>query len=159
MDVIYYSYYDSPVGSLLLAGDGNALTLISFPTGKAARQPEADWISVLGLLDDDTPLAERPVLPVALDAHPEALLLRRMGDEEDRIDVLRLWPAPARLEDGTPLWVGRFETMRVRRRLRLLMLWKPLPMPPGLPVEVRTELSTFPHQDVNGRMHLRTDTP
>lgn len=44
MDIIYYSYYDSPVGSLLLAGDGVALSLISFPTGKAMRQPEADWM-------------------------------------------------------------------------------------------------------------------
>lgn len=44
MDIVYYSYYDSPVGSLLLAGDGVALSLISFPTGKAARQPEADWM-------------------------------------------------------------------------------------------------------------------
>ncbi|MGV8944459.1 bifunctional DedA family/phosphatase PAP2 family protein [Thermomonas sp.] len=122
-------------------------------------QPEADWISVLGLLDDDTPLAERPVLPIGLDAHPEELLLRRTGDQSDRIDVLRLWPAPARLADGTPLWVGRFETMQVRRRLRLLMLWKPLPAPAGLPADVRTELSPFPHLDVNGRMHLRTDTP
>jgi methylated-DNA-[protein]-cysteine S-methyltransferase len=44
VNVIYYSYYDSPVGSLLLAGDGVALSLISFPSGKAARQPEADWM-------------------------------------------------------------------------------------------------------------------
>ncbi len=36
-------------------------------------------MAVLGLLDDDTPLAERPVLPIALDVHPEALLLRRTG--------------------------------------------------------------------------------
>ena len=119
-------------------------------------QPEADWISVLGLLDDDTPLVERPVLPVALDAHPEELLLRRTGGQPDRIDVLRLWTAPARIDDGTPLWVGRFETMQVRRRLRLLMLWKPLPVPAGLPADVRTELATFPHDDVDGRMHLRT---
>ena len=120
-------------------------------------QPEADWISVLGLLDDDTPLTERPVLPIALDAHPEELLLRRTGEDADRIDVLRLWPAPARLEEGTPLWVGRFETMQVRRRLRLLKLWKPLPAAAGVPVDVRTELSTFPNLDVEGRMHLRTE--
>lgn len=44
MEIIYYSYYDSPVGSLLLAGDGHAISLISFPGGKAARQPEADWM-------------------------------------------------------------------------------------------------------------------
>lgn len=44
MEHIYYSYFDSPVGSLLLAGDGESLGLISFPAGKAARQPEADWM-------------------------------------------------------------------------------------------------------------------
>jgi len=121
-------------------------------------QPEADWIAVLGLLDDDTPLAERPVLPIALDAHPEALLLRRTGNHADQIEVLRLWPAPARIEDGTPLWVGRFETMQARRRLRLLMLWKPLPPQTGLPADIRATLSAFPHQDVDGRMHVRTGT-
>lgn len=41
---IFYSYYDSPVGSLLLAGDGVSLELISFPTGKAVRQPKPDWM-------------------------------------------------------------------------------------------------------------------
>ena len=44
MSITYYSYYDSPVGSLLLAGDGIALNLISFPSGKAARLPQADWM-------------------------------------------------------------------------------------------------------------------
>ncbi len=122
-------------------------------------QPEADWIAVLGLLDDDTSLAERPVLPVALDVHPEALLLRRTGDHADQIDVLRLWPAPARIQDGTPLWVGRFETMQARKQLRLLMLWKPLPSQAGLPADVRVTFSTFPHQDAGGRLHVRTKTP
>lgn len=40
----YYSVYDSPVGSLLLAGDGESLSLISFPVGRAARQPSPDWL-------------------------------------------------------------------------------------------------------------------
>lgn len=42
--VMYYSYYASPVGPLLLASDGSALTLVSFPEGRAARQPAADWL-------------------------------------------------------------------------------------------------------------------
>jgi methylated-DNA-[protein]-cysteine S-methyltransferase len=40
----FYSYYESPVGSLLLAGDGVSLELLSFPSGKAVRQPEPDWM-------------------------------------------------------------------------------------------------------------------
>ena len=44
MSATYYSYYDSPVGSLLLAGDGVSLELISFPTGQATRLPSADWM-------------------------------------------------------------------------------------------------------------------
>jgi len=44
MSNTFYSYYESPVGSLLLAGDGLFLELISFPLGKAARQPEPDWM-------------------------------------------------------------------------------------------------------------------
>jgi methylated-DNA-[protein]-cysteine S-methyltransferase len=41
---MYYSVYESPVGSLLLAGDGDSLSLISFSTGRAARQPAPDWM-------------------------------------------------------------------------------------------------------------------
>lgn len=44
MSETFFSYYDSPVGKLLLAGDEHALTLISFPGGKAARQPAPDWL-------------------------------------------------------------------------------------------------------------------
>ncbi len=38
-----YSYLESPVGRLLLAGDADGLTLISFPTGSRPRQPAAGW--------------------------------------------------------------------------------------------------------------------
>ena len=120
-------------------------------------QPEAGWISVLGLLDETRPPARQPVLPIALDAHPEELLLRRKSSHADQVEVLRVWPAPARLEDGTPLWVGRFETMQARKRLRLLMLWKPLPSTAGLPADMRSALSMFPHQDADGRMRVRTE--
>lgn len=44
MSDTFYSYYESPVGSLLLAGDGVSLELLSFPSGKAVRQPEPDWM-------------------------------------------------------------------------------------------------------------------
>jgi len=101
-------------------------------------QPAADWVAVLGLLDDDVAPAQRPVLPLALDAHPERLLLRRAAPTDPhRIEVLRLWPAPARLDDGTPLWVARYDTMQLRRRLRLLNLWKPDPPAHALPADLQ----------------------
>ena len=40
---IRYGYYDSPVGTLLIAGNGDALHLISFPTGNRSKQPKDDW--------------------------------------------------------------------------------------------------------------------
>ena len=101
-------------------------------------QPAADWVAVLGLLDDDVAPTQRPVLPLALDAHPERLLLRRADPADPhRIEVLRLWPAPARLDDGTPLWVARYDTMQLRRRLRLLNLWKPDPPAQALPADLQ----------------------
>ncbi|MGH8196324.1 MAG: methylated-DNA--[protein]-cysteine S-methyltransferase [Woeseiaceae bacterium] len=41
---MYYSYLATPVGELLLAGDDEALCLISFPEGSKRREPEPDWI-------------------------------------------------------------------------------------------------------------------
>jgi len=38
-----YGYLDSPVGRLLVAGDGERLHCISFPTGRRARQPTGHW--------------------------------------------------------------------------------------------------------------------
>lgn len=38
-----YSYLDSPVGRLLLAGEKGDLKLIAFPSGSRARGAQADW--------------------------------------------------------------------------------------------------------------------
>lgn len=38
-----YTYIDSPVGTLLLAGDAECLRYVSFPTGKRARRPLDSW--------------------------------------------------------------------------------------------------------------------
>jgi methylated-DNA-[protein]-cysteine S-methyltransferase len=38
-----YTYVDSPLGELLLAGEEGALHLVSFPSGKARRRPEPGW--------------------------------------------------------------------------------------------------------------------
>lgn len=41
---MYYCYFDTPIGELLLAGDADALAMIGFPEGKMRREPEPDWI-------------------------------------------------------------------------------------------------------------------
>ena len=38
-----YCHHDSPVGPLLLAGDGTALRLLSFPSGHKAVAPQEGW--------------------------------------------------------------------------------------------------------------------
>jgi len=40
---MYYSYFDSPVGRLLIAGDGEALRHIAFPGAKEPRRPGPGW--------------------------------------------------------------------------------------------------------------------
>jgi methylated-DNA-[protein]-cysteine S-methyltransferase len=39
-----YKYIESPIGNLLLAGDGPRLKLIGFPNGKGVVTPGPDWI-------------------------------------------------------------------------------------------------------------------
>ncbi len=41
---MYYCYFDTPIGELLLAGEADALSMIGFPEGKMRRDPDADWI-------------------------------------------------------------------------------------------------------------------
>ena len=40
-----YCYIESPIGSLLLAGDKEGLKFVGFPEGKGQVKPEDDWIS------------------------------------------------------------------------------------------------------------------
>ncbi len=49
---LHYTYLDSPIGALLLAGDETALHYLSFPGGHKAFPPKAGW------LRDDACLAE-----------------------------------------------------------------------------------------------------
>ena len=39
----FYHYHSTPIGELLLAGDGNYLSLLGFPSGKMQRRHEMDW--------------------------------------------------------------------------------------------------------------------
>jgi len=47
-----YTYMDSPVGRLLIAGQADGLRVISFPKGSKARDPQPEWI------DDPRPFKE-----------------------------------------------------------------------------------------------------
>lgn len=38
-----YTYLDTPIGRLLLAGDADGLTDIVFPEGKSQREPDPGW--------------------------------------------------------------------------------------------------------------------
>jgi methylated-DNA-[protein]-cysteine S-methyltransferase len=42
--MMYYCYFDTPIGELLLAGEADLLSMIGFPKGSMRRDPEADWI-------------------------------------------------------------------------------------------------------------------
>ena len=41
---MYYCYFDTPIGELLLAGEADSLSMIGFPKGSMRRDPETDWI-------------------------------------------------------------------------------------------------------------------
>ncbi len=43
VSTVFYTTFESPVGPLLLAGDADALRLVSFESSKHAAPPPADW--------------------------------------------------------------------------------------------------------------------
>ena len=90
-------------------------------------QPQADWLATLKLLNSDIPPEREPVLPATLDTEAETLLLRRPGKRPNEAKVVRLWRAPVRLADGTPLWLGTTQTLHYVEVFGLFGLWIPQP--------------------------------
>ena len=41
---VRYAYMETPIGKLLIAGDGHQLSHVGFPSGKGAVTPEAGWV-------------------------------------------------------------------------------------------------------------------
>jgi hypothetical protein len=80
---------------------------------------------VLRLLEDGRAPGAQPVLPATLGAEAEVLLMRRPGAHTGELQVLHLWRAPARLDDGSPLWLGSVQAMRYTRPLHAIGLWQP----------------------------------
>jgi hypothetical protein len=116
-------------------------------------QPQADWTAMLGLLDDDKPPQQQPVLPATLDAEAETLLLRRPGHTPGQTEVLRLWRAPARLADGKPLWVGTTQTLHYTRPFGVFGLWQPREDRGAAHAAVRAALATAPGIQVSEARH------
>ena len=119
-------------------------------------QPQADWIATLGLLDDDTSASEQPVLPATLDAQAETLLMVHPGGSDDEEFVLRLWRAPVRLDDGTPLWIGTSQTLRLNKPLAVAALWLPVSDDGRAHAMVREALKDL---DIAEGAHPHGDTP
>lgn len=88
-------------------------------------QPQAGWLEALSLLDPNPSEAGPPVLPATLDTRAESLLMLHPGERPDELHALRLWRAPMRLDDGTPLWIGSAQTLRHQRAFNLVDLWRP----------------------------------
>ena len=106
-------------------------------------QPQADWVHTLGLLDERTAPRRQVVLPATLDAHPEALLFLRMGKRPNQQIALRVWPAPAHLHDGTPLWIGTAQTLQYERPVHAASLWLPVADEGHAHAQVRAALAEF----------------
>jgi len=107
-------------------------------------QPQADWMDVLGLLDEDRAPAAQAVLPATLGAEAEVLLMRRAGARGDEEQVLHLWRAPKLLDDGSPLWVGTAQAMRYVRIVDGVGLWQPFEDGNAADAAVREALAAFP---------------
>ena len=125
-------------------------------------QRQANWIDVLGLLDDDRAPAEQAVLPGTLDARAESLLLRRAGPRPGTLQVLRLWRAPARLDDGAPLWLGSTQSLAWTHPLHAFGLWRPVEDGGGAHAALRDALDdAFPATESGGdgtrMLRVRTD--
>ena len=80
----------------------------------------------------------------------------KSGNDPRWIEVLRIWPAPAQLDDGTALWVGRYERMHAHTRLRLLTLWHPVPQAGTLPADLQALAARAAVADP--RVQVRVDT-
>jgi hypothetical protein len=123
------------------------------------EQRQADWLDVLGLLDDDRAPAAQAVLPATLGAEAEVLLLRHAGTVPGEEQVLHVWRAPAVLDDGSPLWLGSAQTMRHQHVLDVVGLWQPVPDGGAADAAVREALAGFPAHAVehDGIGLLRVD--
>lgn len=110
-------------------------------------QPQATWVATLGLLDPKRRAARQPVLPATLDTEAEAMLLRRPGNRAGTIHVLRVWRAPAVLDNGQPLWIGGTQTLRYIHPIPAFGLWMPEPDDGAAHSQLRAALMRLQHAE------------
>ncbi len=75
--------------------------------------PSVASAELLRWLSDTAPLASLPVLPQIHNGERQALVLR-LAQSDQQQWLLRLWPADARFDDGTPLWIGSLSLQDAR---------------------------------------------
>lgn len=51
---MYYCWFESPIGSLLLAGDEQGLKWLGFPEGKGHLEPSSEWVRNDGFFKETT---------------------------------------------------------------------------------------------------------
>lgn len=109
---------DKQALTLQWAGDLDRIAA-SLAVAGWAPPPPLSGSTVLRWLTRETPVAELPILPQVHAGHHPALSLRRIVDEQ-RADLIRLWPSPLRLDDGRPVWLGSVTRVEARTLYRLL---------------------------------------
>lgn len=86
------------------------------------------WTGLLQTLDKDASPDDLPILPSAHEGRAEALVMVRRGDDDARLQVLRLWEGPARLEPGgVTVWIGTVQELRFTKRLDFFSYWEAQP--------------------------------
>jgi len=60
-------------------------------------------------------LTELPILPLSHNGHKDVLMMIKSSAAGAPQRLLRLWPAEAQLDDGTPLWVGSVSDLEVAK--------------------------------------------
>ncbi|UHQ20827.1 VTT domain-containing protein [Lysobacter sp. KIS68-7] len=119
---------------------GSALALRQRLQDKGWRvQRQANWVEILGLLDDNRPSERQPVLPATLDGRPEAMLLIRHVGPNDAL-ALRLWLAPKQLRDGAPLWIGTTQRLAYSRPVKVFGIWRPVANDGSAHAQLRKDL-------------------
>ena len=94
-----YTHLASPIGLLLLAGDGGQLTHLGFPAGKGAITPRADWRR-----DDGAYGAARTQLQAYFAGHRQAFDLPLAPD--GTAFQLAIWQELGRIPFGTTISYG-----------------------------------------------------